>query len=60
MDAAKRQQQMRRDVTALRHQFTQGGSGVFSEVLAGADAAHVINTDPDPLDTPAAGCDLRP
>ncbi|MBK9786155.1 MAG: hypothetical protein IPP59_19310 [Betaproteobacteria bacterium] len=35
MDATKRQRQMRRGVTALRHQFAQGGSGVFSAVLEG-------------------------
>jgi hypothetical protein len=45
MDATKRQQQMRRGVTALRHQFAQGGSGVFSEALAGADAAQVIEAE---------------
>ena len=45
MDATKRQQQMRRGVTALRHQFAQGGSGVFSAVLEGADAAQIIETE---------------
>lgn len=42
MDATKRQQQMRRGVVALRHQFAQVGCVVFSEVLSGADAAQVI------------------
>lgn len=45
MDATQRQRQMRRGVTALRHQFAQGGSGVFSEVLAGADTVQVIETE---------------
>lgn len=45
MDATKRQQQMRRGVTALRHQFAQGGSGVLSEVLAGADVAQVVEAE---------------
>jgi len=45
MDVTKRQQQMRRGVAALRHQFAQGGSGVFSEVLAGADVAQVIEAE---------------
>ncbi|MBK7461446.1 MAG: hypothetical protein IPJ50_01030 [Betaproteobacteria bacterium] len=34
MDATKRQQQMRRGVTALRHQLARR-SGVFSAVLEG-------------------------
>ncbi|MBK7461731.1 MAG: hypothetical protein IPJ50_02620 [Betaproteobacteria bacterium] len=45
MDATKRQQQMRRGVTALRHQFAQRGVGVFSAVLEGADAAQIIGTE---------------
>ena len=45
MDATQRQRQMRRGVTALRHQFAQGGRGVFSEVLAGADTVQVIEKE---------------
>ena len=45
MDATKRQQRMRRGVTALRHQFAQGGRGVFSEVLAGANVARVMEAE---------------
>ena len=38
MDVIRRRERMRRGVMALRHQFAQGGNGVFSDVLAGERA----------------------
>lgn len=48
MDAIKRQQQLRRGVASLRHQFAQGGDGVFSSVLSGSDAAKVVAEEAGP------------
>lgn len=42
MDTIKRQERMRRGVMALRHQFAQGGNGVFSEVLPGTEVASIL------------------
>lgn len=45
MDTIKRQERMRRDVIALRHQFAQGGSGAFSDVLPAAEVAGILATE---------------
>ena len=45
MDVIKRRERMRRGVMALRHQFAQGGNGVFSDVLAGEEVADIVATE---------------
>lgn len=45
MDTIKRRERMRRNVIALRHQFAQGGSGVFSDVLPTAETAQLLATE---------------
>lgn len=38
----KRKERMRRGVMALRHQFAQGGNGVFADVLPAEEVALVV------------------
>lgn len=45
MDVIRRRERMRRGVMALRHQFAQGGNGVFSDVLAGEEVADIVATE---------------
>lgn len=43
MDSNKRKERMRRGVMALRHQFVQGGNGVFANVLPAEDVQSVVS-----------------
>jgi hypothetical protein len=45
MDSNKRQERMRRGVMALRHQFAQGGNGVFANVLPAQDILSVVSAE---------------
>ena len=45
MDTIKRQEHVRRGVVALRHQFAQGGNGVFSGVLPVAELRSILETE---------------
>lgn len=43
MDSNKRKERMRRGVMALRHQFAQGGKGVFANVLPAEEVQSVVS-----------------
>ena len=48
MNITRREERMRRSVTALRHQFAQAGNGVFSDVLSAQEIADIVSTESGP------------
>lgn len=45
MNSNRRKERMRRGVMALRHQFAQGGNGVFANVLPTEEVQRVVSVE---------------